>query len=96
MSLSQAGEGVGGSWGSLVTPSVSGWPMVTPLPSLLSPLMSPPRVPTQIMHGGLFSEDGVTLDDIRKIERNRQPPDSGGTGTPTHATPRCPQRGAEL
>lgn len=29
------------------------------------------------MHGGLFSEDGVTLDDIRKIERNRQPPDSG-------------------
>lgn len=32
----------------------------------------------QIMHGGLFSEDGVTLDDIRKIERNRQPPDSGG------------------
>ncbi|KFO64421.1 Serine/threonine-protein phosphatase 5, partial [Corvus brachyrhynchos] len=25
-----------------------------------------------IMHGGLFSEDGVTLDDIRKIERNRQ------------------------
>uniref|UniRef100_R7VX63 Serine/threonine-protein phosphatase 5 n=1 Tax=Columba livia TaxID=8932 RepID=R7VX63_COLLI len=31
-----------------------------------------------IMHGGLFSEDGVTLDDIRKIERNRQPPDSGG------------------
>jgi hypothetical protein len=34
------------------------------------------RLP-QIMHGGLFSEDGVTLDDIRKIERNRQPPDSG-------------------
>lgn len=29
------------------------------------------------MHGGLFSEDGVTLDDLRKIERNRQPPDSG-------------------
>lgn len=32
------------------------------------------------MHGGLFSEDGVTLDDIRKIERNRQPPDSGEWG----------------
>lgn len=31
----------------------------------------------QVMHGGLFSEDGVTLDDIRKIDRNRQPPDSG-------------------
>ncbi|XP_067830990.1 serine/threonine-protein phosphatase 5 [Heptranchias perlo] len=30
-----------------------------------------------IMHGGLFSEDGITLDDIKKIERNRQPPDSG-------------------
>ncbi|XP_030632826.1 serine/threonine-protein phosphatase 5 [Chanos chanos] len=30
-----------------------------------------------IMHGGLFSEDGVTLDDLRKIDRNRQPPDSG-------------------
>lgn len=29
------------------------------------------------MHGGLFSEDGVTLDDLRKIDRNRQPPDSG-------------------
>lgn len=31
----------------------------------------------QVMHGGLFSEDNVTLDDIRKIDRNRQPPDSG-------------------
>uniref|UniRef100_A0A8C5QXN0 Serine/threonine-protein phosphatase n=1 Tax=Leptobrachium leishanense TaxID=445787 RepID=A0A8C5QXN0_9ANUR len=30
-----------------------------------------------IMHGGLFSEDGVTLEQIRSIERNRQPPDSG-------------------
>ncbi|KAK7883055.1 hypothetical protein WMY93_029229 [Mugilogobius chulae] len=30
-----------------------------------------------VMHGGLFSEDGVTLEDIRKIDRNRQPPDSG-------------------
>ncbi|XP_010781985.1 serine/threonine-protein phosphatase 5-like [Notothenia coriiceps] len=29
------------------------------------------------MHGGLFSEDGVTLEDLRKVERNRQPPDSG-------------------
>ncbi|NXD91039.1 PPP5 phosphatase, partial [Chaetorhynchus papuensis] len=45
------------------------------------------RVPTQIMHGGLFSEDEVTLDDIHKIERNQQPPDSDGTGTPP---PRCP------
>lgn len=30
-----------------------------------------------VMHGGLFSEDGVTLDDIRKVDRVRQPPDSG-------------------
>jgi serine/threonine-protein phosphatase 5 len=30
-----------------------------------------------VVHGGLFGEDGVKLDDIRKIDRNRQPPDSG-------------------
>jgi len=30
-----------------------------------------------VMHGGLFSKDGITLDDIRKTERNRQPPDEG-------------------
>jgi len=30
-----------------------------------------------VVHGGLFSEDGVKLDDIRKIDRNRQPPDQG-------------------
>ncbi|CAD5112205.1 DgyrCDS1439 [Dimorphilus gyrociliatus] len=30
-----------------------------------------------VTHGGLFAEDGVTLDDIRKVDRNRQPPDSG-------------------
>lgn len=29
------------------------------------------------MHGGLFSNDNVKLDDIRKIERNRQPPEEG-------------------
>ena len=29
------------------------------------------------MHGGLFAEDNVTLDDIRKVDRNRQPPESG-------------------
>ena len=31
----------------------------------------------QVMHGGLFSEDNVTLDDIRKVDRNRQPPETG-------------------
>lgn len=31
-----------------------------------------------IVHGGLFSKDGVTLDDIRKIERiGRQPGQEG-------------------
>lgn len=30
-----------------------------------------------VMHGGLFSKDNITLDDIRKTERNRQPPDEG-------------------
>ncbi|XP_046658681.1 LOW QUALITY PROTEIN: serine/threonine-protein phosphatase 5-like [Homalodisca vitripennis] len=30
-----------------------------------------------VMHGGLFSKDGVTLDDLRKIDRNRQPPEEG-------------------
>ena len=29
------------------------------------------------MHGGLFSDDTVTLDDIRKVERNKQPPETG-------------------
>uniref|UniRef100_A0A2P2I2P8 protein-serine/threonine phosphatase n=3 Tax=Hirondellea gigas TaxID=1518452 RepID=A0A2P2I2P8_9CRUS len=30
-----------------------------------------------VMHGGLFSEDSVSLDDIRKTQRNRQPPEEG-------------------
>lgn len=30
-----------------------------------------------VMHGGLFSKDGVTLQDIKNIERNRQPPEEG-------------------
>ncbi|KAK0088617.1 hypothetical protein PV325_011310 [Microctonus aethiopoides] len=30
-----------------------------------------------VMHGGLFSRDGVTLNEIREIDRNRQPPDEG-------------------
>ena len=29
------------------------------------------------MHGGLFSKDDVTLDDIRKVDRFRQPSDEG-------------------
>ncbi|TYZ62550.1 hypothetical protein PybrP1_009670 [[Pythium] brassicae (nom. inval.)] len=30
-----------------------------------------------VVHGGLFSDDNVTLADIAKIERNREPPESG-------------------
>ncbi|KAJ8942324.1 hypothetical protein NQ318_005316 [Aromia moschata] len=30
-----------------------------------------------VMHGGLFSRDDVTLEEIRSIERNRQPPRGG-------------------
>lgn len=30
-----------------------------------------------VMHGGLFSRDDVTLDQIRETERKRQPPDEG-------------------
>ncbi|CAG5130523.1 unnamed protein product [Candidula unifasciata] len=30
-----------------------------------------------VMHGGLFSSDDVTLDDIAKTPRNRQPPENG-------------------
>jgi serine/threonine-protein phosphatase 5 len=30
-----------------------------------------------VLHGGLFSQDGVTLDDLRKIDRVKEPPESG-------------------
>ena len=30
-----------------------------------------------VLHGGLFKEDGVKLDDIRAVDRFREPPDSG-------------------
>jgi serine/threonine-protein phosphatase 5 len=30
-----------------------------------------------VMHGGLFSSDTVVLEDLRKIDRNRQPPEEG-------------------
>lgn len=31
----------------------------------------------QVMHGGLFSKDDVKIADIKAIDRNRQPPESG-------------------
>jgi len=30
-----------------------------------------------VVHGGLFTKDGVTLDEIRALDRNREPPDEG-------------------
>lgn len=30
-----------------------------------------------VMHGGLFSQDNIKLEDIKKIDRNRQPPNEG-------------------
>lgn len=30
-----------------------------------------------VMHGGLFSSDEVTIEDLRNVERNRQPPEEG-------------------
>lgn len=30
-----------------------------------------------VMHGGLFRKDNISLDDIRKVDRNRQPPEEG-------------------
>lgn len=30
-----------------------------------------------VMHGGLFKEDGVKVDELRSIDRNRQPPEEG-------------------
>jgi len=30
-----------------------------------------------VMHGGIFSRDNVTLDELRTIDRNRQPPEEG-------------------
>lgn len=30
-----------------------------------------------VMHGGLFTSDDVTIEDLRKVERNRQPPEEG-------------------
>jgi serine/threonine-protein phosphatase 5 len=30
-----------------------------------------------VVHGGLFSRDDVKLDELRRVDRNQQPPDSG-------------------
>ncbi len=43
----------------------------------LLPLGSIIEKKVMVVHGGLFSKDGVKLKDIKKIDRNRQPPESG-------------------
>eukprot|EP00127_Corallochytrium_limacisporum_P005686 Clim_evm65s210 gene=Clim_evmTU65s210 len=48
-----------------------------------------------VVHGGLSSEDDVTLDDIRKIDRNREPPEGGLMSDLLWADPQdAPGRGA--
>ncbi|KAK3237861.1 hypothetical protein CYMTET_52091 [Cymbomonas tetramitiformis] len=43
----------------------------------LLPLCSVLNEKVFVVHGGLFSQDGVTLDDLRKLDRVREPPDDG-------------------
>lgn len=50
-----------------------------------------------VMHGGLFSKDDVTLNDIKSIDRKRQPPDEGLMcdilwSDPQDASGRCPSK----
>ena len=54
----------------------------SPISSLLTSTAPPPPHGTPcaqifVVHGGLSSVDGTTLDDIQKLYRFREPPDSG-------------------
>ena len=41
-----------------------------------------------MVHGGIFSTDNVTLDEIRKIKRDSEPPDTGeSSGVTTLSLP---------
>ena len=47
-------------------------PQPPPTPDPLPPPSSPPPPPqVLVVHGGLFSKDDVTLDDLRKVHRNQ-------------------------
>ncbi len=43
----------------------------------LLPLAHVVNKKVMVVHGGLFTQENVSLDDIRKISRNSQPPESG-------------------
>ena len=58
-----------------ITTSAKSKILSAPLKSILSP---EGRKRYFVVHGGLFSKDGVTLDEIRKIDRiGRQPGQEG-------------------
>lgn len=46
-----------------------------------------------VVHGGLFGTDGVKLEDIRKVDRVREPPDEG---TPSMGDARGGRHGRQL
>ena len=48
-----------------------------PLATLISSKVSGANQPVFVTHGGLFSEDDVTLEQIEKIQRVQQPPETG-------------------
>ena len=64
-----------------------------PLATLISSQVPGANLPVFVTHGGLFSEDDVTLEQIEKIQRVQQPPETGlmceilwyhtGTGIPS-------------
>jgi len=41
------------------------------------PLVAILNQKVMVCHGGLFSQDNVSLDDIKRIDRVKEPPDSG-------------------
>lgn len=64
--------------GTQAPATVEDLPWDTPPSHAVRPILSPEgRKRWFVTHGGLFSKDGVTLDDIRKVDRKRQPGSEG-------------------
>jgi len=61
--------------GCLISATLPPTEVAAPPPALEAPILSPEgRKRYMVVHGGLFSKDGVTLDDIRSIDRiGKQP-----------------------